>query len=113
MEDAELIYLNNFRWNEKIISWQDLLRLLEGDSVHFPAPKTHYAKDILLTRDTPIFATSIGPITRYQNASLAQQETRMMEVRWKIFKFHPQISTEEMLEATPCGKCFAKLILDN
>ena len=113
VEDAELIYLNDFRWNEKIISWQDLLRLLEGDSVHFPAPKTHYAKDILLTRDTPIFATSIGPITRYQNASLAQQETRMMEVRWKIFKFHPQISTEEMLEATPCGKCFAKLILDN
>lgn len=113
VEDAELIYLNDFRWNEKIISWQDLLRLLEGDSVHFPAPKTHYAKDILLSRDTPIFATSIGPIRRYQNVSMGQEETRMMEVRWKIYKFHHQISTDQMLDATPCGKCFAKLILEN
>ena len=113
VEEKEIIYLNDFRWNDKIIPWQDLLRLLEGDSVHFPAPKTHYTKDILLTADTPVFATSIAAITRYQNASMAQNETKMMEVRWKTFVFHHQISSDEMLDATPCGKCFAKLILEN
>lgn len=113
VEDAEIIYLNDFRWNEKIIQWQDFLRLLEGDSVHFPAPKTHYSKDILLTADTPIFATSISAIRRYQNASMAQDETKMMEVRWKIFPFHHKISCEDMLDATPCGKCFSRLILEN
>lgn len=111
VEDAEIIYLNDFRWNEKIIQWQDFLRLLEGDSVHFPAPKTHYSKDILLTADTPIFATSIRAIRRYQNANMAQEETKMMEVRWKIFHFHQQIPCEDMLDATPCGKYFARLIL--
>ena len=59
VDEAEVIYLNDFRWSEKVISWQDLLKLLEGDKVHIPTPKTHYTQDILLEKDVPIFATSI------------------------------------------------------
>ena len=29
-EDAEIIYLNDFRWHPKIIAWADLLLALEG-----------------------------------------------------------------------------------
>ena len=43
-EDAEIIYLNDFRWHPKIISWADLLLALEGDTVHLPAPKNLYNK---------------------------------------------------------------------
>ena len=62
VEQAEIIFLNDFRWSEKLISWQDLLKLLEGDAVHIAAPKTHFSKDIVMDKDTPIFATSISPI---------------------------------------------------
>ena len=113
VERAEIIYLNDFRWGEKLIKWSDLLRLLEVDPVHFNAPKTHYAKDILLTADTPVFATSIAAIRRYQNPSLAQVETEMMKMRWKVFEFKHQISIQDMVDVAPCEKCFAKLILEN
>ena len=56
-------FLSDFRWSEKLISWQDLLKLLEGDAVHITAPKTHfYDMDIVMDKDTAIFATSISPI---------------------------------------------------
>ena len=44
VHECEIIYLNDFRWTDKIISWQDFLRLLEGDKIHVPTPKTHFAR---------------------------------------------------------------------
>jgi len=45
--------------------WADFLNLLEGLSIHLPAPKTHNAGDILWDNDTPIFAMSINKIRKY------------------------------------------------
>ena len=80
-EDAEVIYLNDFRWNSQIIQWHDLLLLLEGENVHLPAPKSHYAQDILLKNDTPIFYTSSSKITYIKNGVLNARETEMM---WRV-----------------------------
>jgi hypothetical protein len=60
-ENAEVIFLNDFRWSPEILAWNDML-LLEGQTLHLLAPKTHFAKDIVFDRDTPIFATSKGLI---------------------------------------------------
>ena len=60
-EKAECLFLNDFRWSQAIISWHDLLLLLEGQLVHLPAPKTHFAKDICFACDTPIFAIGKNP----------------------------------------------------
>ena len=35
-EKAEVIFLNDFRWNPQIIQWHDLLLMLEGQQVQFP-----------------------------------------------------------------------------
>ena len=43
-------------WND---SWTDFLNLLEGQTVHLAAWKTHFAQDIILSGDIPIFVTSI------------------------------------------------------
>ena len=51
-EEAELLSLNDFHWSPQVIPWHDLLLLLEGEPVHPPPPRTHYAQDILLTSDT-------------------------------------------------------------
>ena len=32
-------------------------------------------------------------------------------VRWKIFRFHAQIAQEKQRQISPCGKCFATLVL--
>ena len=57
-DEAEIIYLNDFRWDPKIIAWADFLQALEGDIVHLPAPKNVCPRDIELKADIPFFATS-------------------------------------------------------
>ena len=50
IEDAEVVLLNDFRWKPSLITWRELLQVLEGDTVHFPAPKNLMSKDIVLTK---------------------------------------------------------------
>ena len=52
IEDAEVVLLNDFRWKPSLIPWCELLQVLEGDTVHFPAPKNPMSKDIVLDKDT-------------------------------------------------------------
>ena len=62
VDEAEIIFLNDFRWDPKIIAWADFLQALEGDTVHLPAPKNICKRDIELAADIPFFATSDAPI---------------------------------------------------
>jgi hypothetical protein len=93
IEEGEVIILNDFRWSEKIISWQDFLKLLEGDTVHIPSPKTHFEKDIIFSKDTPIFGTAAEEFMYYSHGKYQKMESEMMEVRWETFKFFYQLST--------------------
>ena len=56
-ENCEILFLNDFRWSSQILAWHDMLLLLEGQTVHLPAPKSHYAQDIVFDSDTPVFCT--------------------------------------------------------
>ena len=110
-ENAEVIFLNDFRWSAQLIPWHDLLLLLEGEHVHLPAPKTHFAQDILLSEDTPIVATSSGEIQYIKNGVICERETEMMAVRWKVFKFWNSIAESKQRDLVPCKHCFARLVL--
>ena len=112
VEECEVIFLNDFRYDQKIIAWQDFLKLLEGDEVKFAAPKTHFAKDISFRGDSPIFCTSSDKFTYFKNGVVKEQETEMMETRWKTLTFHYQIKRAEMNFISPCSKCFADFVLN-
>lgn len=112
-EEAEIIFLNDFRWNPTIISWADFLRALEGDTVHLPVPKNFCKQDIELSSDTPFFATSDAPLLLVKGGSIDHANTEMMQVRWRFFHFWKQIPRAEQKSLAPCGKCFAELILAN
>ena len=103
--------LNDFRWSKQIISWHDLLLMLEGQLVHLPAPKSHYKKDAALSSDVPIFCTAKEEISFVKGGMLDAMESEMMRVRWNVFHFHREISKNEQVEAKPCPRCFAELIL--
>ena len=111
-EDAECIFLNDFRWSQQVIQWHDFLLMLEGQVVHLPAPKTHYAKDIVFEKDTPIFCTGKQPFIYIKNGVIDQRETEMMSVRWKIFQFNVQIEQNDQKEIPQCARCFASLVLN-
>ncbi|KXJ07843.1 hypothetical protein AC249_AIPGENE8158 [Exaiptasia diaphana] len=111
VENSEVIFLNDFRWSPQIIPWHNLLLLLEGQLVRFPAPKTHYAKDIVFDSDAPIFCTANEELSYVRGGVLDRVETDMMTVRWRSFKFFYQIPEEEQVTTTPCPRCFAEFIL--
>ena len=112
-ELAEVIFLNDFRWNPKVLPWHDMLLLLEGQTVHLPAPKTHYACDIVFDKDTPIFCTGKQQLVYISGGSVDERETEMMSVRWKMYSFSYQIPASKQLSVVPCGYCFSHLVLDN
>ena len=112
VEDTEFIFLNDFRYTPAILHWSDMLLLLEGHVVNFAAPKTSYARDIEFTSNTPAFAMSKSSIVFIKGSVLDEKETEMMDVRWKKFNFYNQIPISSQKTVTPCGCCFAKLLLD-
>lgn len=112
VEKAECIFLNDFRWSPQLIPWQDLLLLLEGHVVHFPAPKTHFAKDIAFDMDTPIFSTSKNALLYIKNGMIDERETEMMRVRWTVIQFNRQIPRQQQRDVPACARCFANLILN-
>ena len=69
-ESSEVIFLNDFRWSPQIIPWHNFLLLLEGQKVHLAAPKTHFAQDIPLEHDVPIFCTTKEPFTYVKSGIL-------------------------------------------
>ena len=84
VKQAEIIFLNDFRWCE------NFLKIFEWDTVHIAATKTHFSKDIVMDKDSPFFATSISRIQSYSNGRINELETAMMEVRMKTFSFYNQ-----------------------
>ena len=91
-KNKELIFLNDLRWSQEMNPWNKFLYLLEGQSIHLAAPKTHYARDILITDGVPIFATSITPIVFVRKDAIAEGENAMMKARWRNFQLFVQIS---------------------
>lgn len=109
-EDCEVIFLNDFRWSEKIIPWHNLLLLLEGQTVHLAAPKSHYAQDIVFEKDVPIFCTGKDELVYVRGGVVDLRETEMMQVRWKVVSFNAKIPSSEQVDILPCPRCFAEFI---
>lgn len=112
-DEAEIIFLNDFRWSPNVIAWADLLQALEGDVVHLPAPKNFYKRDLELSADTPFFATSDVPLVLIRGGCIDGANTDMMNVRWKFFHFFKQIPQASQVRMNPCSHCFAKFIIEN
>ena len=43
-EQAEVVFLNDFRWSPQIIAWHDFLLMLEGQLVHLSSAKVAFCK---------------------------------------------------------------------
>ena len=74
-ENKELVFLNDLRWTQEEIPWQEFQNLLEGHSVHLTAPKFLYARNLLITKDIPIFVTRIAPIMYAKKGANTEGET--------------------------------------
>ena len=74
-----------FRWSPQIIPWHDLLLMLEGQPVHLPAPKSHFCKDIVFDKDTPIFGTSKHELVFVRGGVVARGKQRWCRYDGEFF----------------------------
>ena len=109
---AEVVVLQDFRWSSEIISWKDLLFLLEGENVKLPSPKKQFTTEVCINTDIPTFATSKAKIEFVgKHNTRDDRETEMMDVRWNIFGFTRRIPQADQKIITPCSRCFTELVL--
>ena len=114
LEECEIAYLNDFRYNQECIKSNDFLLLLEGQTVNLACPKNQFLSDLTISRDNtvPFFATWKSPIEYIAKYNLRDHlETGMMFSRWKVFCFKNQIPLEKNRNLPRCSNCFVKLIM--
>jgi len=118
-QNSEVILLNDFRYPaidkgaDRVISWQDLLNLLDKDKLTIAAPKNHYAADIEWSKRQPIFGNGPFKIKYVRYGEENSVETEMMDARVYYFQLRHPIPDDELDNTLiPCSRCFANLILD-
>ena len=107
-DKAEVIFLQDFRFCREVIAWKDLLLLLEGETVKLPAPKNHFAADVVISSAVPIFATSKAPIVFKGPYNVEdERETEMISSHWRMIRFKHAFEEKDKKKVEPCGRCFA------
>lgn len=99
-EKAEVLFLNDFRWFSSVIQWHDFLLLLEGQLVHFPAPKSHYEKRHRFHWRYTNFCDRKESHCLCKEQFVGRERDR-----------NDECALENILELPVCGKCFATLSL--
>lgn len=104
-DKASIMLLNEFCWQNEMISWHDLLFLLEDKQSSCQPLKNIYGENINITTDNVIFATSKSMV-KYQGShnSSDERETEMMAVRWKNFEIYHRFFAQEQKVLSPCPK---------
>ena len=87
--------------------------MLEGNKIHVPTPKTHFAQGIVLEKDTPIFCTAPSKTHIISNGMVNEIKCEMMDVRWKTFQFFHHIKQRDVIDVPACSKCFVDLVMNN
>ena len=115
VDEKEVIYLNDFRWDKDVIPWEDFLRLLAGERVWFERPKNQFATNIFISEENtiPVFGTGM---TKYQwmgaYQATNQEENAQMDCRITYFYFTFSIPPHKIVRrVSPCPSCFGKFIL--
>lgn len=118
--DKEIIFLNDLRYDkhgdDRVMPWSIFLNFLEGATINVSLPKNYNSQDFEWSKRQPVFATAEKPIVRIVNGEFNLGETNQMNQRWVFLRFSHEFSMEKKnidYNITPCGACFAKLILDN
>ena len=89
-----------------MIPWQEFLNLQKGQSLFLAAPKTHYARYVLITHYVPIFETSIAPIMFARKGANIERQNTMMEARWRKFQLSVLIPLSKQKTVKSCTRCF-------
>ena len=50
LDEVEVAFLNDIRWSKELITWHELMSLVEGDFSKLSRPKNVFASDLSIPR---------------------------------------------------------------
>ena len=114
---AEVVFMNEFEWDKRIISWPGLKKLFEGEPVLVAVPKNG-GSDTQWKGDAPIFGSCRHRIVKFEGTAAApvvnEDESTQMDNRVTYMRFSYEFKDDkgERKNCKPCKACGAKLYLE-
>ena len=110
LERCRAALLDDWRFNEDIISYNLQLLWFEGKPIVIARPQNHFSGHLRYNGDSPIFITTLlSDITSLKGKKLQGGDVEMMLRRLKIFEFSHKL--EQPMRIPACARCFARLLL--
>ena len=113
--DAELLYLNEFTWSEKWLSWAFMKSLFEGEDIMVARPKNR-GGNVLYQGDAPVIGTCPSRIQMFarhgHHVCLNEYETQQMDARVRYLMFSQPLAPHAVVECPVCMRCAARLYLE-
>jgi len=111
LEGARVALLDDWRFNEKFLSYNIQLLWFEGKPVVIARPQNQYTGHLRYSKDAPIFISTLEADLRTIPEGLKAGDVEMMLKRLHIFRFF--VPLVRPVEIASCGKCFAELLLSH
>jgi len=111
LEKARLVWLDDWRFNEDLISWALQLLWFEGASFIIGRPQNLYAGHLRYTKDDPVFLTTLQADLHSLKGKLKQGDVDMMLKRLNVYDFKVKVHIPSHV-AKGCRVCFAKFLIE-
>ena len=95
LEKARVVWLDDWRFNEDIVSWAVQLLWFEGAGFVIPRPQNLFSGHLRYTKDDPIFITTLQTDLHALKGKLKQGDVDMMVKRLKVFEIQAQSQQSE------------------
>ena len=112
LDEFEVAMLQDLKWHSDNISRNQMLLLLEEQTVLLPKLRNLFPNDMEIPHENtiPFFAMSkVALECKGTYNTHNESETEMMYSRWVIFIFHHKIPKEKVIPTKACTSCFSKL----
>lgn len=107
---ARVVFLDDWRFNDDIVPYALQLLWFEGQSFTIARPQNQHAGHTRYEGDSPVFITTLESDITTLKRGLQSGDIEMMTKRLRIFQFHRKLVKPDR-SISPCGVCFAKLVL--
>ena len=111
LERCRLALLDDWRFNEDVISYNLQLLWFEGKPIVIARPQNQFSGHLKYCKDDPVFITTLlSDITNLKGKKIQGGDVEMMMRRLLVFEFSHKL--ESPCKVPVCGHCFARLLLD-
>ena len=108
LETARVALLDDWRFNERVLSYNMQLLWFEGKPVVIARPQNQFTGHLRYQKDAPIFITTLEADLLKIPDGLQKGDVEMMLKRLEVFRFH--VPLVNPIEIPACARCFTEML---